>query len=74
MQEGEKIDKVRAGFDRTCVITDKGNAYIWGGEDLRAIGAHYHQGIENLREQVDKEYRITDVGLGYAHTIVLVDK
>jgi hypothetical protein len=28
----EKIVSIKSNFDRNCAITDKGRAFIWGGE------------------------------------------
>ena len=51
LQTGEKIIKIYAKFDRNAVITgkkqlcnnfeDKGNCYVWGGENLNNIGKKY---------------------------------
>ena len=53
LQGNEKIIKIKAKFDRTCVITDEGNAYIWGGEDLSHLTSEpFRPHVYNLREDI----------------------
>lgn len=34
LKEGEFPVKIKANFDRSAVITNLGNCFVWGGEDL----------------------------------------
>ena len=85
----DKIKKIKAGFDRSCVITgkhfffrknninkkEKGNCYLWGGEPLQTLGGENYEGFVNLKEQLGiNNCKIVDVGLGYMHTIVVIEQ
>ncbi|KAL4449979.1 hypothetical protein ABPG74_015098 [Tetrahymena malaccensis] len=75
MDEDEYPTKVKAAFDRSAVFTNKGNCYVWGGEDLRAIGAENYGPVQNLKKEMGlTSEQIKDVGLGYLHTLVLVEQ
>ncbi len=74
-EEGEYPTRVKAGFDRSCVFTNKGNCYIWGGEDLSALGGENYQGIGNVKKELGFDNSdILDVGFGYMHTILLLSQ
>jgi len=60
--------KIFAGFDRTGVITDRNEAWIFGGEDLTRYGGHNGR-LEKLNLEVGPH---SNIGLGYMHTLLSV--
>jgi len=43
---------VKCKFDRTAVFTDDGNCFIYGGEDLRNIGAEDYSTVWNVKNEI----------------------
>lgn len=65
--EGRPL-KIFAGFDRSAVITDRNECWIFGGEDLSRFG-----GQDGKLEKVQLEVGPSSgVGLGYMHTLLAV--
>lgn len=82
----EKIIKIKSTIDRNAVITgknysqkvlifflDKGNCYVWGGENLEKWGGEAGNRMINLREEIPGNPKVKDVGLGYMHTLALTE-
>eukprot|EP01016_Furgasonia_blochmanni_P049721 TRINITY_DN7581_c0_g1_i13.p1 TRINITY_DN7581_c0_g1~~TRINITY_DN7581_c0_g1_i13.p1 ORF type:complete len:319 (+),score=25.00 TRINITY_DN7581_c0_g1_i13:155-1111(+) len=75
LQNGEKAVRVKAGFDRSAILTDQGNCYTWGGEDLRALGGEHYEKPTSIKDLLpEKNLMITDIGLGYMHTLVAAQR
>ncbi|KRX08045.1 Regulator of chromosome condensation 1/beta-lactamase-inhibitor protein II [Pseudocohnilembus persalinus] len=77
LEDGEIPIKVKANFDRSAVLTNFGNAYVWGGESQEKICLENHYCIENIKKSMAADLGISqdkiivkDVGLGYLHTLV----
>eukprot|EP00359_Climacostomum_virens_P005655 CAMPEP_0204915602 /NCGR_PEP_ID=MMETSP1397-20131031/13573_1 /ASSEMBLY_ACC=CAM_ASM_000891 /TAXON_ID=49980 /ORGANISM="Climacostomum Climacostomum virens, Strain Stock W-24" /LENGTH=398 /DNA_ID=CAMNT_0052087717 /DNA_START=36 /DNA_END=1228 /DNA_ORIENTATION=- len=67
-----KVVRIIANFERSAAITDTGECWVWGGEDLSHVGGENYEGFTLMNEELpeDSGEGIMDVGLGYMHTIV----
>ncbi|CAD8069464.1 unnamed protein product [Paramecium primaurelia] len=74
LESDEKIVKIYAKFDRSAVITSKGDCIIWGGQDLRYMDIPYYETYTRLIPELGLEnIKIQDIALGFSHIMVLTD-
>jgi alpha-tubulin suppressor-like RCC1 family protein len=70
-----RVLSISANFERSSAITDLGECWVWGGEDMSRLGGEHYQGFTLLNEAFpdDSGTGIMHVGLGYMHTVVVTE-
>lgn len=73
LPSSSKVVSITASFERSSAITDSGECWVWGGEDMSAYGGENYEGFTLLNEEfpADSGVGIMHVGLGNMHTIVV---
>ena len=68
-----KAIKIFAGFDRSAALCENGELWTWGGVDYSYLDGEFYKGMTLINPLIPKEKEddITDIALGYMHTLVL---
>lgn len=68
-----KILKIFAAFDRSGVILDNNEVWVWGGHDYRYLDGEFYESMTMINNLIPSQLEedIIDLALGYMHTLVM---
>lgn len=68
-----KVVKIFGAFDRSGVILDNKEVWLWGGHDYRYLDGEFYEKMTMLNNLIpgQLEEDIVDLALGYMHTLVM---
>ena len=67
-----KVKKVFAGFDRSAVILENGEVWVWGGDDFRYLDGEYYEKMTLINNDLPNPLdQVEEVALGFMHTLVM---
>ena len=73
LPSNSKIKEIYAAFDRSAVLMENGEIWTWGGRDYRYLDGDYYEKMTLINPLIPnfKHEEITDIALGYMHTLVM---